>query len=967
PGSGASASLSAPSGVTNGSGQVSITATANGTAGGYNVTASSGALTPVDFALTNTAGPAASLAVSSGSGQSTAVSTAFASALVVTVTDAGGNPVAGETVSFAAPGSGASASLSAPSGVTNGSGQVSITATANGTAGGYNVTASSGALTPVDFALTNTAGPAASLAVSSGSGQSTAVSTAFASALVVTVTDAGGNPVAGETVSFSAPGSGASASLSAPSGVTNGSGQVSITATANSTAGGYNVTASSGALTPVDFALTNTAGPAASLAVSSGSGQSTAVSTAFASALVVTVTDAGGNPVAGETVSFSAPGSGASASLSAASGVTDGSGQVSITATANSTAGGYNVTASSGALTPVDFALTNTAGPAASLAVSSGSGQSTAVSTAFASALVVTVTDAGGNPVAGETVSFSAPGSGASASLSAPSGVTNGAGQVSITATANSTAGGYNVTASSGALTPVDFALTNTAGPAASLAVSSGSGQSTAISTAFASALVVTVTDAGGNPVAGETVSFAAPGSGASASLSAPSGVTNGAGQVSITATANSTAGGYNVTASSGALTPVDFALTNLDTTAPTVVLGAGASDVLPGETFDVTAQFSETVVGFILSDVAVVNGTATGLTGSGASYVITVEASGAGTTTVALPAGVVEDLAGNGNLASSVVSVSSATVSETTEILRQYLTVRAGQLIRQQPDLTRLLSQSQRRDFSADVSRGQGQFHFSGTFGPSVWADLRGAFSTLGDSESSYVLGAIGTHMRVNENLLAGVMLEFDHLVQDLGAARNSGSGWLVGPYVVGRVPDQAVYFEGRLLYGQSRNDISPFGTYSDRVETERMLVMAKVSGELTYPGLTLIPNAELAWASDRQSAYRDSLGNAIPAQRVELGELALGLDFEAPLPDGGAGELLLTGGISAIGRSTSYSGGAGPGPVDLDRLRGKVELGVDYTFGAGDLLSVTTFYDGIGTPDYESYGIEIGLDMRF
>ncbi|MBR9822271.1 MAG: hypothetical protein GYB51_14880, partial [Rhodobacteraceae bacterium] len=329
---------------------------------------------------------------------------------------------------------------------------------------------------------------------------------------------------------------------------------------------GCSITGSHGGTALTSFTFTNASstgtiggggpGPAASLAVSSGSGQSTAVSTAFASALVVTVTDAGGNPVAGETVSFSAPGSGASASLSAASGVTDGSGQVSITATANGTAGGYNVTASSGALTPVDFALTNTAGPAASLAVSSGSGQSTAVSTAFASALVVTVTDAGGNPVAGETVSFSAPGSGASASLSAPSGVTNGSGQVSITATANGTAGGYNVTASSGALTPVDFALTNTAGPAASLAVSSGSGQSTAVSTAFASALVVTVTDAGGNPVAGETVSFSAPGSGASASLSAPSGVTNGSGQVSITATANGTAGGYNVTASSGALTP---------------------------------------------------------------------------------------------------------------------------------------------------------------------------------------------------------------------------------------------------------------------------------------------------------------------------------------------------------------------------------------------------------------------------
>ncbi|WP_168161458.1 Ig-like domain-containing protein [Oceanicola sp. S124] len=504
-------------------------------------------------------------------------------------------------------------------------------------------------------------------------------------------------------------------------------------------------------------------------------------------------------------------------------------------------------------------------------------------------------------------------------------------------------------------------------GPAAVLTATSGGGQSAAITAGFAAPLVVTVTDAGGNPVAGQTVSFAAPGSGASASLSASSGVSDAAGQVSVTATANSTAGSYTVSASSSGLSAVSFGLSNLDTTAPTVVLSTAAADLLPGESFPVSALFSEDVVGFAASDVAVSNGTVTGLSGSGDSYVITVQASGAGSTTVSLPAGVVEDLAGNGNVASSLVSVSSRTVEETTEILRRFLTARTGHLISQQPDLTRLLSGATRRAFSADITRGQGRFHFAGSFGPSVWADLRGAFSTYDGAESTYVLGAIGTHRRLSDTLLAGVMLEFDHMVQELGAARSEGTGWLAGPYVVGRVPGQEVYFEGRLLYGQSRNDVSPFGSYTDRVRTERLLVMGKVSGRMEREAVTLIPHLELAWASDRQDAYRDSLGNAIPAQRVELGELALGLDFEAPLPGGGAGELLLTGGLSAIARSTRYGGGAGVPGADLDRLRGKVELGLDYTFGDGDLLSVTTFYDGIGTPEYESYGIEIGLDMRF
>jgi hypothetical protein len=98
------------------------------------------------------------VAATGGTPQSAVINTAFASPLQVTVNDLGGNPVAGVTVNFAVPGSGASATLSAASAVTNGSGVASVTATANATAGSYNVTASVvGVVTPATFSLTNTA------------------------------------------------------------------------------------------------------------------------------------------------------------------------------------------------------------------------------------------------------------------------------------------------------------------------------------------------------------------------------------------------------------------------------------------------------------------------------------------------------------------------------------------------------------------------------------------------------------------------------------------------------------------------------------------------------------------------------------------------------------------------------------------------------------------------------------------
>ena len=87
--------------------------------------------------------------------QSTTVTTAFPVALSAKVTDSGNNPLAGFTVNFTAPSSGASAALSASSAITNSSGIAAVTAAANVVDGSYNVIASIGSIT-ANFGLTNT-------------------------------------------------------------------------------------------------------------------------------------------------------------------------------------------------------------------------------------------------------------------------------------------------------------------------------------------------------------------------------------------------------------------------------------------------------------------------------------------------------------------------------------------------------------------------------------------------------------------------------------------------------------------------------------------------------------------------------------------------------------------------------------------------------------------------------------------
>jgi hypothetical protein len=110
-----------------------------------------------------------SLVKTSGDSQSTAVSTAFATPLSVTVASAHGEPVAGGQVTFTAPVGGAAATFTSNPAMIGGSGAASVTATANGTAGSYSVTASAVGAPSATFTLTNTPPGVSGISPASGS------------------------------------------------------------------------------------------------------------------------------------------------------------------------------------------------------------------------------------------------------------------------------------------------------------------------------------------------------------------------------------------------------------------------------------------------------------------------------------------------------------------------------------------------------------------------------------------------------------------------------------------------------------------------------------------------------------------------------------------------------------------------------------------------------------------------------
>jgi hypothetical protein len=148
--------------------------------------------------------------------------------------------------------------------------------------------------------------------------------------------------------------------------------------------------------------------------------------------------------------------------------------------------------------------------------------------------------------------------------------------------------------------------------------------------------------------VNGTLSNFAGSGTSYSATFTADDGV-SGTASVSVAAGAAADAAGNSSGAGSDSVT--------IDTANASLVVNVVQTSLSDGRnSSDVTFEFSESVTGFELSDIAVVNGTLTDFSGSGASYSATFTADDgvSGTGSVSVAAGAAADAAGNSSGAGS-------------------------------------------------------------------------------------------------------------------------------------------------------------------------------------------------------------------------------------------------------------------------------------------------------------------------
>ncbi|MDP1675535.1 MAG: FlgD immunoglobulin-like domain containing protein [Bacteroidota bacterium] len=546
--------------------------------GTYTVTATSSSLTPIEISTFAKYGAPDSVLQASNFVQTKPILSALDSLFTITVFDIGGNPVDSAQAHFiiaSVPFGASDTSLSVANVQTNSFGRASTILTLGSKVGPYTVRAFVDGLS--DTAIFNAnaiPGSPTNIVNNGGSNQSGVNGQPLANPFEAFVTDAGGNPVAGDTITFTIlNGQTNGAALSQTKVPTNSLGiATTILTLGTKTDVPYIVQAQSvsigGALT---YTATALPGAASATNIISGNNQTLAISKVLTDSFVVHITDANGNPVPNTSVKFtitSAPIGGVGI-LSVIDTTTDSFGNASTRLTLGNKAGLYVVNAEVTGVPIVTFNATAIPGNAVSFAAVSGNNQSTQIITALANEFIVRVVDAGGNNVAGITVNFaidSIPANDATGQLIAtPSVVSDANGLARTKFTVGNKVGLYRVKASSVGVPDTFFTATATHGAASAMIASAGFNQTKPILTPLDIPFTLHVVDVGGNDVAGTTVNFTFDSIPANANgqLFTDSTVVSDANGIArTTLTIGNKVGLYRVKASGAGVSPITFTAT---------------------------------------------------------------------------------------------------------------------------------------------------------------------------------------------------------------------------------------------------------------------------------------------------------------------------------------------------------------------------------------------------------------------
>lgn len=263
-------------------------------------------------------------------------------------------------------------------------------------------------------------------------------------------------------------------------------------------------------------------------------------------------------------------------------------------------------------------------------------------------------------------------------------------------------------------------------------------------------------------------------------------------------------------------------------------------------------------------------------------------------------------------------------------------------------------------RNVSLSGSEAAGALNAQQQFGP-LWTALASSWSDMGSASTHYTLATIGAQTNVNDFTALGFMVQADHQAFGDGAASNDTNGWAVGTYVSAFLPATGMQVQARALWGETSNEISPDGSYTDRYDGKRSLVMIDLSGPIRAGKTTVSPHLGANYSSEKSDAYTDSQSQAIPSVKTAISQATFGVNVSRQL---GATpqDLTVSWGLDGVWTSTV----SGPA-VDYEGGRARASFGLSKTFDNGGTFGFGMFYDGVGDDKTHTTGASLNFALAF
>jgi outer membrane autotransporter protein len=253
------------------------------------------------------------------------------------------------------------------------------------------------------------------------------------------------------------------------------------------------------------------------------------------------------------------------------------------------------------------------------------------------------------------------------------------------------------------------------------------------------------------------------------------------------------------------------------------------------------------------------------------------------------------------------------------------------------------------------------------------VW--IEGHYTTFDSDygDGDFGVAYVGADYLVNDNLLVGLLAQFDWTSMEENGDDVDGFGWMIGPYMSAEIVPN-VFFDARFAWGQSDNDVTvdlsgiPF---SGDFDTDRWLAQAALYGNFTSGNWRLTPEVSVAYIEEKRKSFSvtDNAGltnTTVGSETLSLGRLTAGPEVAYRFDYGSlVFEPQLA--VNLIWDFHAQGDEISGVPVYDTDPRGAVELGFGIQADNGWAARFGAKYDGIGASGFDAYSFNGWLNIPF